>query len=272
MKTASNNTPTGWVKLFYRFKDWEWYGDPNMVALFVHLLLSANFKTTRWRGREIPRGSFVTSRAQLSSATGLSEQSVRTCLKRLISTNEITVQSTKEFTIVTICKFDEYQDAVGDSNQLDNQEANQRLTNDPPSINQPLTTSKEYKKERIYIVESPHACARDEFLINFFSESRSQILAALCMNMNADLETLKRIAKEVVDEWEVTSQKAHRELSDAQRHLVSQMRIKLSAERREAERQQPRKPQPHTRRAKTAQEKAPRNVSARWNGFETPTE
>lgn len=272
MKTASNNTPNGWVKLFFRFKDWEWYGDPNMVALFVHLLLSANFKPLRWRGIEIPRGSLVTSLDALATETGLTVRSVRTALKRLETTKEITNHSTNNYRIITLCKYDEYQAENIEADKADDKQNDKQATSDRQSADKQTTTSIEYKKERIYIVvSSPRACAREEFLADFFKEERSQILEALCMNMSTDLETLKRIAKEVVDDWQATSTPAHHDLTDAQRHLLSQMRIKLYAERRQADKQTARK-QPTQSRAKTAQNKAPRNVSDRWDGFKTPTE
>ena len=127
-----------WIKLYMKLKNWEWYDVPEMVALWVHLLLNANLEEKVWRGITIPRGSFITSRKALSEESGLSEQEVRTCISRLVSTNEITINPTNRFTIITINNFDSYQPKK-DSGQPTEQPTNQ------PAINQQSTTTIEYK-------------------------------------------------------------------------------------------------------------------------------
>ena len=88
----SNNT--GFIALHRKMLDWEWYSDINVRALYTHMLLKANNTDKKWRGIVIEKGSFVTSRTTLSEETGLSEQQVRTSLKKLKSTSEITSKST----------------------------------------------------------------------------------------------------------------------------------------------------------------------------------
>lgn len=138
----------GWLKLFYRFKEWEWYDDTNMVRMFIHLLLSANYKPLNWRGKTIPRGSLITSRAKLAEQTNLSEREVRTCLTRLKTTNEIAIETTNNFSIITITNYERYQDDSNDVDQRNDLPNDQRATNERPANDQRATTSKEYKKER----------------------------------------------------------------------------------------------------------------------------
>lgn len=138
----------GWLKLFYRFKEWEWYDDTNMVRLFIHLLLSANYKPLNWRGKTIPRGSLITSRAKLSEETTLSPREVRTCLTRLKTTNEIVIETTNNFSIITITNYERYQDNSNATDQRNDLPCDQRATNERPTNDQRATTSKEYKKER----------------------------------------------------------------------------------------------------------------------------
>lgn len=130
----------GWIKLFYQFKEWEWYGDTNMVRLFIHLLLSANYKNTKWRGMEIPRGALLTSRAKLADETGLSEREIRTCLSRLKTTNEITIKTTNKFTLITISNYDKYQEQNQESDQLNDQQRDQPKTNKRPASDQQTTS------------------------------------------------------------------------------------------------------------------------------------
>jgi len=136
----------GWIKIHYKFLSWEWFQDDGMVRLFINLLLRANYQPKKWKGMAIGRGQLVTGRKQLCLETGLSEQTVRTCLQRLEDTGEITRNSTSRFSIVTICNYDTY--------QYEDNVTNQQLTNNQPTTNQQLTTTSEYKKERIYKKES----------------------------------------------------------------------------------------------------------------------
>lgn len=99
----------GYIKLFRTIQDWEWYDDPNTLALWVHLLVGANWKESEWHGEAIPRGSFITSVSKLASETGLSERQIRTCLGRLEKTGEIVREGTNKWTKITVCKYDSYQ-------------------------------------------------------------------------------------------------------------------------------------------------------------------
>lgn len=116
-------TDQGYVKIYRQMKDWEWYSEPDTFRLFFHCLLSANHKDNRYRGVLIRRGTFVTSLDKLSHETGLSVRSVRTSLSRLISTNELTKQSSRQGTIIQVVNWDKYQEAT-------NEATNERQTSD----------------------------------------------------------------------------------------------------------------------------------------------
>jgi len=127
----------GWVKLHRKILEWEWYTDVNTKHLFEHLLLTANHKPARWRGKIILAGQLVTGRYALAEATGLSPQSVRTSLERLKSTNEITIQSTNKYSLITILNWPKYQGGDEKStSQLPYQS-----TNNQPTTNQQSTTN-----------------------------------------------------------------------------------------------------------------------------------
>lgn len=128
---------SGWIKLHRKLLDWEWYDDINTKTLYLHLLLTANHADKRWRGVDVPQGSTITGRKRLAQETGLSEQQVRTCLEKLQSTNEITINSSSLFSLISITNWQEYQDS--------NQQNNQGATKEQPTSNQRVTTTKEYK-------------------------------------------------------------------------------------------------------------------------------
>lgn len=132
--------PEGWIKIHRSILDWEWYEDLNTFKLFFHMLVKANHKDKKWRGREIKRGQFISSSLKLSEETRLTRQQIRTSISRLKSTNEITSKSSAQHTVFTVNNYDKYQEA--------NQLPNQLLTNEQPATNQLLTTTKNVKNNK----------------------------------------------------------------------------------------------------------------------------
>lgn len=138
----------GYVKVFRTFLDWQWFQKPEMVQLWLYLLLKANHQENEWQGMVIGRGQLFVGRNKIQAETGLSEQTIKTCLKRLKSTGEITTQSTSRGTLITIVKWDDFQDDVVQSNRQINQPTNQQSTSDQPTTNQQVTTNKNEKNEK----------------------------------------------------------------------------------------------------------------------------
>jgi DNA-binding transcriptional MerR regulator len=131
---------SGWIKIHRKFLDWEWFNKSEAVHLFVYLLLKANHKDSQWQGIEVKRGQFISSLGKISADTGISLQTIRTLLNKLEKTNEIKVKSTNKFTIVTLCKYECYQDET--------ELTNKQLTNKQQTTNKQLTTNKNDKKEK----------------------------------------------------------------------------------------------------------------------------
>lgn len=118
----------GYIKIHRKMKNWGWYKDPNTFRVFIHLLLSASYKETEFRGHQIKPGQVVCGRKQLAKELGVGEQTIRTALNHLISTNEITIKVTNKFSIITIEKWGKYQTEGFRGNQQTNQQSNQQLT------------------------------------------------------------------------------------------------------------------------------------------------
>lgn len=90
--------------------DWEWYENTNVFRLFTHCLLHTNTQDTRYCGREIKAGQFVSSIPRISAETGLTESQVRTALKKLKDTGYISTKSTNKYTIYTVNGYQKYID------------------------------------------------------------------------------------------------------------------------------------------------------------------
>ena len=117
----------GFIQLHRKIVEWEWYQNTNTFRLFVHCLLMANFTDGRFEGKEIKRGQFVTSLDQLAKQTSLSVRQVRVALDHLILTGELTNKSYTKYRVITVVKYDAYQN---NDKQIDNQVTNKRQTND----------------------------------------------------------------------------------------------------------------------------------------------
>ena len=100
----------GFIKLFHKFCEWEWYDNPNVKVLFIHLLLKANIQTKQWQGITIKRGQLITSVEKLAVANGLTTQQIRTALKNLQTTKEIEIVATKKYSIITVKNYNLYQE------------------------------------------------------------------------------------------------------------------------------------------------------------------
>ena len=123
--------------------------DNNTKCVFLHLLFMACYEPCFYRDNYLEVGQIATTLKEISEGTGISVQSIRTSLNRLKSTNEITINSTNKFSIITLLNYSDYQgDNKPSNNQLTNnqQTTNKQLTND--SYNKEI---KEVKKNKEYI-------------------------------------------------------------------------------------------------------------------------
>jgi hypothetical protein len=135
---------SGWIKIHRQFINWEWFNKSEAVHLFIYLVLKANHKDGQWQGMNIKKGQFITSFGKISADTGISLQVIRTLLKKFEKTNEINIQTTNKFTIVTICKYECY--------QQENEQPNTQLTNEQQTTNKQLTTNKNDKNDKKFII------------------------------------------------------------------------------------------------------------------------
>jgi hypothetical protein len=130
----------GKILIDRKILDWEWWSDVNTSRVFFYLILIASWRDTRWKGQEVKRGTVITSLASLVAGTNLTPNEVRTAIKHLLSTGEITKQSTNRNTLIYIVNYDYY--------QTFSQTDDKPLTNESQTINKPLTTSEEDNKDK----------------------------------------------------------------------------------------------------------------------------
>ena len=136
-----------YIKLFRSIKDWRYKTDPNMVALWVEILVQANRFEHKYREDTFEVGSFPTSLQELSKNTGLTIQQVRTGLRRL-NGEEITCQSTKKGTKISVVKYAEFQGVdEGTNTDSNNQSTHHQHTGNKVATHNQQLLKKERKEE-----------------------------------------------------------------------------------------------------------------------------
>ena len=131
----------GWISLYRKFLDWQWYDYPTVKIVFLQCLLSANHKPAKWRDLTIKRGQLITSYEKLAAHNGLSIQQVRTAIGKLQSTNEITYQSTSQYSIITIKNYNLYQDSNMQKTETNNKRVTTNNNNNKRDINKLISLS-----------------------------------------------------------------------------------------------------------------------------------
>lgn len=119
----------GWISLYKKFVNWEWYQDTNVKSVFIHLLLLASYEDKKWQGRVVKRGQVIISSGNLASDLKLTRQQVRTALKKLQSTEEISIESTNKYLVITIEKYSDYQSALQNNNHQTTNKTTIEVTN-----------------------------------------------------------------------------------------------------------------------------------------------
>ena len=147
-----------YIKLHRKFLEWEWYRNEHTKNLFIHCLLKANWKESKFEGNVIQRGSFVSSIDILASETGLTSDEVRTAIKHLICTGEITKQSTNKYTVFSVVNYDLYQPV----SQAEPKQA--------PSYSQSIPNNRRNKEYK----EINNICAPESHDSNFDKEDQLQ--------------------------------------------------------------------------------------------------
>lgn len=210
------------IKLYRKFENWEWYTDIPTKTLFLHLLLKASYKDSRYRGQELSAGTVVTGLDKLSIETGLSVQQVRTALKKLISTNEVTNETSGLGSLIHLNNWKNYQGVTSDQHA-----SNKQITNDQQTSNKRVTTYKEsnkvINKESNKVIsdskkeETEVSPSSQKKVIKEFFESRGQqqaLATQIAKEKNADWNLVLAEIQNFVDYWQEPSSKGKQRWED----------------------------------------------------------
>lgn len=140
----------GWISLHRSIMDSETFSRLNAIQqlIAIYIILNANHEDGIWydryKGLEVPvkRGQLITSRKKIMNEwfkgdKMVTEQKIRTTLKKLESLSFITCESTNNYTLIEVVNYNVYQDNKSKTNQQDNQ----GITKEQPRDNQGITTN-----------------------------------------------------------------------------------------------------------------------------------
>lgn len=112
----------GFIKFYRDFQDWHWYSDANVLQLYLHLMLTANFKDKPFKDIIVHRGEVVISHMRL--------------LNKLKRTNDITTARIGCATLVRLINYNKYQgfeDAVPDPTATCSPDESRLIADYPPT-------------------------------------------------------------------------------------------------------------------------------------------
>ena len=118
--------PTTWIKLDRNIKEWRWIHNPTTLAVWVHLLVKANYKDVFIGNDVVKRGEVYLAKDLLAADIGVTKKQLRTALSNLLLTGEI--RATKKIgkvVVISIPNYDKYQ---GEGQQNGNERASERAT------------------------------------------------------------------------------------------------------------------------------------------------
>ena len=216
-KETANN---GWICLHRAILDWQHWGEPNVVVVFLTLLLHANTKRKWWQGIRCERGETLVTIDTLRDETKLSKPTIIRILRLLEDSGEITrLRIDQKHTKTTIKKYSQYQDISVISGKAVL----------PQTLPQTLPKQQLNNNNNIVVVENNNTHARTKDLV-------AQILAApiyldpFLMQEHISKEQFKKLATVVVAEWQLTGE-THRNATDEKKHLFAHIRKKVQAMR-----------------------------------------
>ena len=203
---------TGWLKLHRKIKDWEFFTNPECVQLLVYLLCEAD-----------EEGCITTTIEQICSDLHLTRQVVRDRLKKLCSTNTLTIKSTNKQTHITLCNFTSYNGEKIKVNQQTNQYFNQQEKENNP----PIPPIKENNKEKYS--SSTTMRAREEFIQALKGDRiwGESVELRYQLQPGALIPWIERFALDIQ-----CRDVAHKDIQDAKRHFFDWLRIQLRYEQR----------------------------------------
>jgi biotin operon repressor len=159
----------GFIKLSRKILDWRYYKDLNVFKVFMHLLLHASYVDKYNEFCILKKGQLTVNVDNMGDKLGLSKKQVRLALKKLEADGTIVLKGTNKYTLITICKWEDYQ--CLDSQQWQSK-ANQKENQSESKDNQ-RSSIKEGNKETIKEGNKESVYTRENFIDDLLGEFKT---------------------------------------------------------------------------------------------------
>lgn len=165
-----------YIKLYRELLDSQCFTHPITLKIWIWLLIKAKYKdgfVPLKSGRgftevEIKRGQFVFGRFKAEAELFIDGSTIYKHLQKLEEWGQISIESNNQYSVITICKYDDYQDKI----ELEEQPSNNQVT----TKEQPSNTVKESKelkeKEKMSSIAIRNRRKRFKIFINWFNKIR----------------------------------------------------------------------------------------------------
>ncbi len=116
----------GWIKLHRKTIDSAVFRNPDLFMFWSYCLMKASHKPIAqmvgFQTVHLDPGQFIFGRRQAAKELPLSERTIRTCLKKLENSRNLTIKTTQKFSVISVVNWEIYQ-----SNDLQNVPTNDLL-------------------------------------------------------------------------------------------------------------------------------------------------
>ena len=217
MAKDNANNGNGWVCLHRSIIDWQHWGEPNVVVVFLTLLLHANAKRGWWQGIRCERGETLVTLDTLKDETRLSRPTIIRILRLLEDSGEITRQRIdQKHTKTIIKKYSQYQDFSGFSGKASL----------PQTLPQTLLKQQVNKENNIKREENKNARTHEEILQGWLNSRIT--LEGFCKNEGITPEQFEQLGKAVINEWAMTGETGIN-ATETRKRLLAHIRAKAQA-------------------------------------------
>jgi hypothetical protein len=123
----------GYIKLWRKLTNSGLMQNPKLFTFWIWCLLKASHKRHKqmigMQVVELQPGQFIFGRKAASKDLGISERTIRTCVKKLKILQKLTIKPTNKYSIISIVNWDSYQS----SNHKSGQQNDQQVTSKRPA-------------------------------------------------------------------------------------------------------------------------------------------
>ena len=216
MAKETANNGNGWICLHRAFKDWQHYGEPSVMVVFIDLLLSVNAKDGSWHGHKCERGATFRSIRSIAEDTTLNPITIRRAFAKLETTGEIKrIKIDQKHTKTIVCNFAKYQDFGGVSVLKSNTQSNTQSN-----------TKQQYNKDNNNKERDNKSRTHEEILQEWLNNRIT--LERFCMAEHLTIDQFTQLAQAVINEWAMTGESGTTE-SDTRKKMLAHIRRKAQA-------------------------------------------